>query len=247
MTPKISIITPSYNQYLFIEQSIQSVLSQKYPNLEYIMLDNLSNDGTQDILNKYKSNFTVLKVEKDKGQSDALIKGFNIASGDIYCWLNSDDILMPNALQFVAKKFIETKCDVLYGLFNRIDENNNLIKKECGKKLNVNEWFKMPMQIGQPSTFFSSLIYKKVGGINIKFNYCMDYDLFMRFAVSNAKFVFVNEVFSSFRQHNNSKTVKSAYKFWLEEFEIYFKNNGKLISPFLYWKGREIISYLMRK
>src|SRR5580700_341038 len=107
--PKISIITPSYNQGQFIEETILSILNQNYPNLEYLIIDGKSTDSTIEIIKKYEQKIFYWVSEKDSGQSEAINKGFQKATGEIVCWLNSDDILMPNALNEVAAQFIKNK------------------------------------------------------------------------------------------------------------------------------------------
>ncbi|MFZ4612746.1 MAG: glycosyltransferase family 2 protein, partial [Bacteroidia bacterium] len=102
--PKISIITPSYNQGQYIEETILSVINQDYPNIEYIVMDGGSNDQTVEIIKKYESKITYWVSEKDKGQADAINKGFARATGDILCWLNSDDYFFDGTLKFVAEK-----------------------------------------------------------------------------------------------------------------------------------------------
>ena len=186
-------------------------------------------------------------IEKDNGQTDAIIKGFKMATGEILCWLNSDDVFEFGTLNQVAKYFTSNKVDVLAGRFNKIDNLGKVIWTSSKKELKKIDWFKYPMKIGQPSTFFTHDIYKKVGGLNPKFNYCMDYDLFIRFAKSDAKFLYVSDVFSNFRMHNESKTMSVPWAFWKEEFDIFRNNGGKLFSPFLYWKSREIISKSLKK
>ena len=125
---KITVITPSYNQASFIEQTIRSVISQEYSNLEYIIFDAESNDGTQNIIEKYSDFISYYRSEKDSGPAEALNKGFNISSGDIICWLNSDDYFEKNTLKTVSALFSCRETDFLYG--DCVHFKNRLLKKK---------------------------------------------------------------------------------------------------------------------
>jgi glycosyltransferase involved in cell wall biosynthesis len=151
MSIKISIITPSFNQGKFIEETIQSVFSQEYTNLEYIIIDGNSTDNSIDIIQKYSEQLSYWISEKDHGQAAAINKGFNIASGDIIGWLNSDDILLPGALDKISNAFIShPDIDVVYGDYFFIDENSKILLKK--KEIPVD--FKI-MLYGKDLTQFS--------------------------------------------------------------------------------------------
>jgi glycosyltransferase involved in cell wall biosynthesis len=248
---KISVVMPSYNQAEFIEESIDSILSQSYKNFELIIVDGLSTDGTIEILKKYENNEHIKKiiVEKDKGQTDALDKGFRYCSGDIFTWLNSDDTYAPGAFQQVVDIFTSNPdVDLLNGELNVINEKSGFISKWPRKKISNKSWLHYPQTIGQPSTFFTAKLFKKVGGINPKYNYAMDYDLFFRFALSNARFFFTDETLANFRVHSHSKTMALPYKFWKEEISVFYTlSNKKLFSGFYYWKLRGIIGTIVRE
>jgi glycosyltransferase involved in cell wall biosynthesis len=249
--PKISIVMPSYNQASFIEEAIESILSQSYSNFELIIVDGLSTDGTIEKLLKYESNSHVKKIiiEKDKGQTDALYKGFQYCSGDIYAWLNSDDSFTENAFQHVVNVFHEhSEIDVINGESNVVDENSNWIAKWPRRKLSNRQWLHCPQPISQPSTFFTSSIFKMVGAINPKYNYAMDYDLFLRFALAGAKFWYSDVDLANFRVHSKSKTMALPYKFWREEIKVYYTlSNKRLFSGFYYWKFRGIFSTIIKE
>lgn len=181
--PKISIVTPSYNQAPFLEATIQSVLSQNYPNLEYIIIDGGSTDGSVDIIHKYAEHLTYWVSESDNGQTDALIKGFNRATGDILGWLCSDDLLEPWTLQEVAEFFSQNpQARVVYGDTTWIDTKDRLLK--IRKELAFNRFILLYEHnfIPQPSTFWRRDLYEEVGGLNTKFDVAMDADLWLRFS-----------------------------------------------------------------
>jgi glycosyltransferase involved in cell wall biosynthesis len=247
---KISIVMPSYNQAEFIDEAIQSILNQPYSNFELIIVDGLSTDGTIDKLRKYQEHPNVTKViiEKDKGQTDALYKGFQYCTGDIFTWLNSDDVFAENAFQLVVDEFLKfPDTDVVNGELDVIDSESNWVAVWPRRKLVNRQWLHYSQAIGQPSTFFTSKLFKKVGGINPRFNYAMDYDLFFRFALSDAKFHFTDSHLAKFRVHGQSKTMALPYKFWKEEIAVYYKlSNRKILGGFYYWKFRGIFSTIIK-
>lgn len=207
---KISIIIPSYNQGKFIESTILSILNQSYINKEIIIIDGGSSDDTVSIIKKYENKIFYWESEKDHGQSHALKKGFEIATGDIFCWLNSDDEYVESALEFVNTTFEKYKCDVVYGNMNIINENGALISKRYLTPF-LPEIFKEAYLCGgfgiyQPSSFWTKDLYTKSGGIDTQFKFCMDNDLFNKFVINNGKFSFVNRELSNFRVHGESKT-----------------------------------------
>jgi glycosyltransferase involved in cell wall biosynthesis len=181
--PKISLITPSFNQVRFIEATFESVFRQNYPNLEYIVMDGGSTDGTVDIIKRYSDRFAYWVSESDRGQTDALVKGFDRATGDIFCWLCSDDILEPNTLHEVAQ-FFQSNADAqfVYGDTIWIDDYDRLIKYR--KETNFNQFIFLYEHnfIPQPSAFWRRDLYKQVGGLNPTFNMAMDTDMWMRCA-----------------------------------------------------------------
>ncbi len=181
--PKISVVTPSFNQGQYIEATIKSVLEQGYPNVEYIIMDGGSTDGTVGIIEKYSEHLAYWVSEPDEGQTDALIKGFDRASGDILCWLCSDDLFEPGALREVAQIFAEHRdWQVVYGDSLWMDVEGRPIrpKKEIG--FNHFIWMYDYNYLPQPSTFWRRGIYEQVGGLDAQMKLAMDADLWARFA-----------------------------------------------------------------
>ena len=133
--PKITIVTPSFNQSKFLERTIISVLNQNYPNMEYIIIDGGSTDGSVDIIKKYEKYLTFWCSEKDKGQSDAINKGFEHGTGEIYAYLNSDDLFLPGTLQYIAEAFKSNKnYDLIYGSIYIIDKNDQITSKSIADR-----------------------------------------------------------------------------------------------------------------
>lgn len=201
--PKISIITPSFNQGRFLEETILSVLNQNYPNLEYIIIDGGSTDNSKDIIKKYENQITYWISEKDSGQSEAINKGYKKATGDIIAWLNSDDLYTPHTLHEIAAHFTgHPEVDIVYG-----DVINFL---ENGKELYVDNQFELldffsRISIHQPSVFWRSEILEDATLLDEELFYCMDYDLWMKLFL-NFRSLKIKKVFSRFREHSDSKT-----------------------------------------
>ncbi len=204
--PKISIVTPSYNQADFIERTINSIQEQNYPNLEYIVQDGASSDGTRDILKRYDKFLTSWESKKDSGQTNAINVGFSRSSGEIMGWLNSDDLLMPGALNYIAHYFYKhPKVDVVYGQRILIDEYD----REIGRWIlpshdpDVLKWADF---IPQETIFWRRSLWEKVNGLDEKFNFAMDWDMISRFIDAGANFVLLPRFLGAFRIHPNQKT-----------------------------------------
>jgi glycosyltransferase involved in cell wall biosynthesis len=206
--PRISVITASYNQANFIEQTILSVLDQNYPNLEYIIMDGGSTDGSVDIIRKYESRLAYWMSEKDEGASDALRKGFDRATGSIFAYLNSDDYYMPGALHHVASVFQKTNADVVYGDMYWVDEEGKVVAERRQTPLTRLGILYGGSDFSQPSTFWTQNAYRKAGGFDPAFHFAFDLDLFGRIMANHGKFVFTRRFLSSFRMHSGQKTAQ---------------------------------------
>jgi glycosyltransferase involved in cell wall biosynthesis len=205
MLPKISIITPSYNQGQFLEETISSVLSQDYPNLEYIVIDGGSKDQSVDIIRKYASSLTYWISEKDSGQSEALNKGFKRATGDIVTWLNSDDVYLPGTLLKIAKHFTENpESTLLHG--KTIVFGEGLKDEERGApEEELASLYLAYIPFPQPSSFFRRHVLTELGYLDESLQYGMDFDLLARIAL-NYRIDRSTEIFSRYRIHPASKS-----------------------------------------
>lgn len=252
LLPKISIVTPSFNQGQYLERTILSVIQQKYPNLEFILIDGKSNDNSPKIINKYKKYFTYWQIKKDHGQFDAINIGFKHATGDILCWLNSDDILLPHSLELVAKLF--TKYPHLNWLTSQstiINQNDEII--QCGLHTGkINLFLRLGLYHGkclgfipQEGTFWRRSLWEKAGASLSKLNYCLDFDLWRRFA-KFSPLVTLNAPLAAFRHQPLQKT-NAINKYYQEINPIlpyipkYTGIIGRILSPFLYRLSPRII------
>lgn len=203
--PLISIVTPSYNQGLYIEATIQSVFNQKYPNIEYIVVDGGSTDGTIEILKKYEDRLKWIS-EPDNGPEDAINKGFRMAKGNFIGWLASDDIYEPDAIQKVMEIFIkDLDVAMVYGRCQYIDRNGADIG-ECPTEPFNYDYLAVYNIVAQPSAFFRRSVYEEVGGISQELKQASDYDLWIRLT-KNRKVTYLPEFLSSYRLHYAAKTL----------------------------------------
>jgi glycosyltransferase involved in cell wall biosynthesis len=215
--PKISVITPSYNQGQFIEETILSVIGQNYPNLEYIIIDGASSDTTLDVIKKYQENIDIVISEKDLGQSNAINKGFKLATGEIICWLNSDDMFAGSALFSIADIYIDEGFDFLYGdgikkyEYGLMKGRSKLIKIGLLKKDELT--YRDPLQ--QPSTFWSRFALNKVGILDESLHYAFDWDFFIRIN-KDFKFKYHAQVLSIYRIHKLHKSGGGGFNRALE-------------------------------
>lgn len=205
--PKISVVTPSYNQGEFLERTIKSIIDQSYDNFEYIIIDGNSSDDSLDIIGKYSGDITFWVSEPDNGQYHAISKGFERATGDILCWVNSDDVLMPGALSAVAEAFYKYDPDVVYGDLLYIDRSDRIIRQMRNTPMmKLGYLYRAGFGLSQPEVFWSKSLYLKVGGLNIHGRFAMDDDLFFRFLRSGAKFKHIRKNLSSLRFYEGTKT-----------------------------------------
>ncbi|MBX3036991.1 MAG: glycosyltransferase [Anaerolineales bacterium] len=239
----ISIITPSYNQAKYLGQTIQSVLTQDYPNIEYIVIDGGSNDGSVDIIKKYQDKFTYWVSEKDKGQAEAINKGFAKAKGEIIAWLNSDDYYLPNTISQVVKTFEENPDAVLiYGNMLAVDENGKTFNSLNYKQLSLEDLICFQI-IGQPAVFFRKSALQKTKGLNLDFHFLLDHLFWIELA-QHGKILHVNQTWSAARYHAEAKNRAKAAEFGTEAFRIldFVKQDENLSLIFEKVKKRAIAS-----
>ncbi|MBL0742447.1 glycosyltransferase family 2 protein [Chryseolinea lacunae] len=224
--PKISIITPSFNQAQYIEQTIDSVLSQGYPNLEYVVVDGGSKDGSVEIIKKYEKHFAYWVSESDRGQSHAINKGLARVCGDVVNWLNSDDYLEPGALKTLGEKFTDPSVNVVVGRSN-IVQDGKLIRTTSGTDVYANNVAKTVgmARIDQPETFFRRSVYETLGFLDERLHYVMDKEFWMRFLLRYGLdgVVKIPDLLANFRWHDQSKTQSQSEKFDIESSQLTYQ------------------------
>jgi glycosyltransferase involved in cell wall biosynthesis len=206
--PCISIITPSYNQGQFIEETIRSVLLQGYPDLDYIIMDAGSTDETLSIIRKYEPWLSSWVSEPDRGQSDAINKGFRRAQGEILAWNNSDDTYEKGALVAIATLLVnQPQTDVVYGNAKVVDERGQKIWELRSVPFHPQAFFYRTVHIAaQSAVFWRRELFFKVGMLNEDLKYAMDVDLLIRFVENGANFKFLRRILGTYRCHSGSKT-----------------------------------------
>lgn len=245
--PPISIVTPSYNQGQFLEQTILSVLTQSYPKLEYAVQDGGSRDETAEVLDRYRERLTHVESRKDRGQANAINLGFaRTPHGEIMAYLNSDDMLMPGTLNYVAAYFAaHPEVDVVYGHRVIIDTRG----KEIGRWVLPGHSDKMLIwadYVPQETMFWRRSIWDKAGGtIDESFQFALDWDLLLRFRAAGARFVRLPRFLGAFRVHDLQKTSADMATTGSEEMaKLRFQLHGREI--FLKDIRRNMQGYMMR-
>lgn len=199
---KVSIITVSYNSVNTIEKTIQSVLKQSYQNIEYIVIDGLSTDGTQQVIEKYIDKIAYYISEKDDGLYDAMNKGIYISTGEIIGIINSDDWYAENVIEDIVDYFLQSEADLIYG--NII---NALQDKEVQQNWKIpldHMWYEMA--VPHPSVFVKKKIYEQMGVFNVVYKFAADYELLLRFYSKKVKFGYLDKVIAYFRSGGVSET-----------------------------------------
>jgi glycosyltransferase involved in cell wall biosynthesis len=220
--PKISIVTPSFNQGEFLEETILSIVNQGYPNLEYIIIDGGSIDQSVQIIKKYESQLSYWVSERDTGQAQAINKGLKKCTGDIITWINSDDLLCEHALENIATHF-EKKPDVgvIFGDTILFWPNGRNLKKKVSTGGEPFKFF-AGMSFSQPSSFFKRQVVDQIGLLDETLHFGLDYDFFLR-AACEFQFLRVEETLSKYRLHSSSKTASAPLQFALEWRMIFSK------------------------
>lgn len=251
----VSIVTPSFNQAQYIEETIRSVLSQDYPEIEYIIIDGGSTDGTTNIIRKYEDKLACWVSEKDQGQTDAINKGFARAKGDILAWINSDDTYEPGAVS-AAVKYLQEHREVgmVYGDCNFINRSGKVIGRFHAAQTDYHLIRRGYVHIPQQTMFFRADLWKQVGPLDPSFYFAMDYDLWTRIS-ARAQIKYVPQTWANFRLHTSGKTILADDRCWPEMVRVHYRDGGsvfstivakyyirKLIAPLWNWRRRRMFN-----
>jgi glycosyltransferase involved in cell wall biosynthesis len=232
--PKVSIITPSFNQGRFLPETFRSLARQDYPNIEHIVIDGGSTDGTVDLLKAAPGIRWV--SEKDQGQIDALNKGFAMATGDILAWLNSDDTVSPGAVRIAVEALERTGADLVYGDVRLVDQDSTHERMFYGIPFDYRILLYGIDYIGQQSVFFRRALLERAGPLLPEFDNAFDYELWLRMA-RHGRLVYVPQLRGQIRKHAAAKSIAAAHRTWTETRRIrreYWKTGG--LPIFLSWR-----------
>jgi glycosyltransferase involved in cell wall biosynthesis len=229
VTPRITIIIPSYNQGQYIEETILSVINQYYSNVELIIIDGSSTDNTVEIIKKYDERIAFWVSEPDSGQADAINKGLSKATGDIVNWINSDDFLEPGALKKIAEFFVnnpdkEVLCGFTHCFYDEDKSTSHTYR--MGLKDSATETI-LNVEMNQPGTFYKMSVFKDLNGVNTSLRYVFDNELWFRYLIKNgiSKVGRSNELIAHFRLHKTSKSVYDGF--------VAFEKESQAIWQFL--------------
>lgn len=253
--PRVSVVMPAYRHGRFIERSILSVLNQNYPNLELIVIDGGSTDETLEILRRYGDELTWTS-EPDRGQSDALNKGFARATGDIFAWLNSDDLFLPGAIDTAVNQFRSNRgASVVFGDWWSVNVNDRVIDKHPAFDFSLRHFIYEGFTHNSQAMFWTRSAHRRFGAFDIELHNTMDYDLIVRLGLSEGdeRFVRVDAPLACFRRHADQKTqrvrvdprVLSEHKRIAERLGLKkFSGTAKAIR--LFYRARRALWYTRR-
>lgn len=224
--PRISVVTPSFNQAKYLPETIESILNQGYPNLEYIIIDGGSTDGSVEIIKRYERHLAYWVTEKDSGQSEAINKGLARCTGDLFNWINSDDILFPGALHKVADTFCRYPyADLFVGINARSDAEGRIIRVSVPPARVAMSPQKWATYICQQSIFLRTDFLKRVGGVRKDLHYIMDTELYYRVFAAGGRYVRVNSLVGMIREHPDAKGLAEKHG-WPPERQRVFQEYG---------------------
>jgi len=238
--PLVSIVTPTYNQREFLEETIKSVLRQTYPALEYIIVDGGSSDGSQELIDEYREEIALVIAEPDQGQTDAINKGFQRSRGKYLAWLNSDDTYQPQAVA-EAVRYLENhpQAGMVYGDARIINERGKTLAKFNAQETNYQRLMRGGVFIPQPAAFWRAALWEQVGPLDPSFYFAMDYDLWVRLS-KVSELHYHPRHWANFRVHGGAKTITADNRCWPEMKRVFFREGGTWLSPFM-------VKYFLRK
>ncbi len=237
MQPLVSVVTPSYNQVQFLEATIRSVLEQDDARIEYILIDGGSTDGSLEVIQRYADRLAYWVSEPDRGQTDAINKGFARAKGEILAWLNSDDTYLPGAVGEATNYLVShPEAGMVYGDANLVDERGQVMGRFPARQTDYRRLRRGYVHIPQQTAFFRASLWKQVGPLDPTFFFAMDYDLWVRLA-RLAPLHYTPQLWANFRLHGSGKSVVADDRCWPEMLRVHQREGGSRFS-WLYFKAR---------
>jgi glycosyltransferase involved in cell wall biosynthesis len=224
--PKITVVTPSLNQGRYLEDTILSVLGQQYPNLEYIVMDGGSTDDSVDIIRKYQHQLAYWVSEKDGGQAAAINTAFARATGDVLCWLNSDDMYLPAALSYIAPKLDPQRPELLFGNCLHLIENSAISYGSDVRRNHEQMNLALTDYIIQPSSFWTRVAWQQAGALDESLDFAFDWDWFLRGRAAGLTFIPDDRYLSIYRIHKGHKTANGGERRRNELVAIYQRHAG---------------------
>lgn len=245
--PKVSVITPVYNGERFIRRTIESVLGQNYKNVEYIVVDGASTDGTREILREYENKISRIISEPDTGMYDAINKGMKAAKGDILCYLNADDLFFPDTIELVRQRFEKYAIDLCFGNCLYIDENERELFRYDGVPLSYARAARLGrIPFAQQTAFWTKQLFHDIGGFDSSYKYVADTKFLMQcLRITEGRRAHVDQCLSMFRLHDNgfSSKVKDQmtqeHHLIMADLGIHPDPKGGLTNLWVKWKNRK--------
>jgi glycosyltransferase involved in cell wall biosynthesis len=242
--PRVSIVTISFNQAAFLERAIRSVLEQDYPDVEYIVVDPGSTDGSRDIIEKYRSRISKVILEPDSGPSNGLNKGFAAATGEIYGYINADDAYLPGAITKAVAAFqARPNADLVYGHSYIVDREGRLVRRSRSVPFNLRLYAYGGVIVMQQSSFFRRHAFEKAGGFNEKNRTSWDAELLMDMALNGSRFEMVDDFWSLYAIYPGSITASVKYN---QQYQADHARMFQTITGREYARTNKIFFYLAR-
>ena len=225
-SPRISIITPSFNQADYLDQTIRSVLDQNYPDLEYLIADGASTDRSVGIIKEHSERLAWWVSEKDAGQADAINKGFARATGEIIAWINSDDYYLPDTLATVAELFAANPdAGIIYGDVLSVDGDGNPINVQRFAQYSLEDLMTFKI-ISQPGVFMRRSVLEQAGYLDLDYHFLLDHHLWLRVA-QLAPMIYTPQTLAVAHYHADAKNIAHAERFGAEAFKILYWMDGQ--------------------
>ena len=248
----VTIVTPSYNQGQFIKYTIESVLNQTYKNIQYIIVDGASKDNTMEVVERYRDKIDIIISERDKGQTDAINKGFKLAKGELVGWINSDDMLCPDCVEKIVKLYKQNPDGVIFygSKIEIINSQNKNIRYYINNIESRNRLLQKNYDVSQQGSFYRRDIVEKVNYLDESIYYCMDLDLFLRLLKYGNIYSVDDKPLAKFRSWEETKSATGRTRFIKNIREVLYRHGAKIYYKTIlityYWQIRFFITDIIK-